>query len=379
MFKTSSQLQKHIQQHNEKYIFQVIIAVVIIAIVLSQVTEYWLDESVIIDNALEREHVKKLFLFGIPTVGVGLLLSGSITNQIAFHQRLSILVVVSIVATIHTLSMSMLSDISIISLIMITLVAKFLIITPIFSLLVYTIYIVQANLMVATFHTDVVLYSNYYFSLVAMFLWLNYLSIDYYKRFVNEYNHEQKKKTWMARAIIQNREIAAKNIMLNCYSYIDEVTGLYNRRYLQEKMTLLNQGDRQLQLGVLLIDIDHFKQINDVYGHSKGDEYLKAVSQALRCVFKRKSDLVARYGGEEIVVMLTEITKSDLEEKARQACAAVRALALKHPLRECVSVSIGGIHTGLDYHSAEHYLDEADACMYQVKSNGRNGYRVESR
>lgn len=372
-------LELHIKKHNGKSIFQVIVAVISISVILSQVTYFWLDESLIIDNEIEKKHVKQLFLFGIPSVGIGLLVAGRYFGQTVVYQKISILVVVSIVATIHTLSISMFSDISIISLILITLVAKVLVFSPAFSMLVYANYVFQANIMVVVFHTDIVLYSNYYFSLTATYIWLNYLSINNYKSFVNDYLHEQKEKSLMARAVLLNREIKAKNVMLNYHAYMDEVTGLYNRRYLQEKMTLLNQGTRQLQLGVLLIDIDHFKQVNDAYGHSKGDEYLKAVSQALRCVFKRKTDLVARYGGEEIVVMLTEITKSDLEEKARQACAAVRALALKHPLREYVSVSIGGIHTGLDYHPAEYYLDEADACMYQVKSNGRNGYCVESR
>ncbi|PSU34772.1 GGDEF domain-containing protein [Photobacterium lutimaris] len=372
-------LELHIKKHNGKSIFQVIVAVISISVILSQVTYLWLDESLIIDNEIEKEHVKQLFLFGIPCVGVSLLVAGRYFGQTVIYQKISILVVVSIVATIHTLSISMFSDISIISLILITLVAKVLVFPPAFSMLVYANYVFQANMMVVIFHTDIVLYSNYYFSLTATYIWLNYLSINSYKSFVNDYLHEQKEKSLMARAVLLNREIKAKNVMLNYHAYIDEVTGLYNRRYLQKKMTLLNQGGNQRQFGVLLIDIDHFKQVNDVYGHSKGDEYLKAVSHALRCVFKRKTDLVARYGGEEIVVMLTEITKRDLEEKARQACAAVRALALKHPLRECVSVSIGGIHAGLDYHSAEHYLDEADACMYQVKSNGRNGYWVESR
>ncbi|MBC7003160.1 GGDEF domain-containing protein [Photobacterium sp. BZF1] len=378
MFYRKTQLEQNIQRHNGKYLFHLIIAIVVISILLSQMTGFWLDESIIIDKEIEREHVKQLFLYGFPVLGLGLLLSGAISGQSAAYQKLSILVMVSIVATIHTLSISMFSDISIISLIMITLVAKLLVFPPSFSMLVYTIYILQANMMVEIFHSGMVLYSNYYFSLAAMYVWLNYISINNYRCYARDYNHEQKKKSWMAKAVIHNREIAAKNIILKGYSYIDEVTGLYNRRYLQEQMTLMNQGSKQLPLGVLLIDIDYFKQVNDVYGHAKGDEYLKKVAQAMRNVFKRKSDVIARYGGEEIVVMLTGISKKDLEDKAKQACEAVTELALKHPQRECVSVSIGGIHTGADIHTAEYYLDEADACMYQVKSSGRNGFLVAS-
>ncbi|MDV5168704.1 GGDEF domain-containing protein [Photobacterium rosenbergii] len=378
MFYRRTELEKNIQQHNGNYLFQVIISVVVISMVLSQMTDFWLDESLIIDKEIERVHVKLLFLYGFPVLGLGLLLSGFFSGQSVVYQKISILVMMSIVATIHTLSISMFSDISIISLMMITLVAKLLVFPPTFSLLVYTIYILQANMMVEIFHSGMVLYADYYFSLGAMYVWLNYISINNYRCYVRDYYHEQKKKSWMAKTVIRNREVAAKNIILNGYSYIDEVTGLHNRRYLQEHMASLNQGTKQQPLGVLLIDIDHFKQVNDVYGHAKGDEYLKQVSQTLRNVFKRKSDVIARYGGEEIVVMLTGISKADLEERARQACEAVRAQALKHPLRDFVSVSIGGIHARAGFHPAEQYLDEADACMYQVKSSGRNGYLVES-
>ena len=378
MFDRNMQLQQHIKQHNGRYLSQAIIAVVVISIILSQVTGYWLDESLIIDKDIERVHVKYLFLYGFPVLGLSLLLLGSFSGQSVVYHKACILMIVSIVATINTLSISMFSDISIISVMMITLIAKLLVFSPLFSLFVYSTYIYQSNMMVEIFHADMVLYANYYFSLAAMFIWLNYISINNYRSFVRDYNHEQKKKSWMATAIIHNREIAAKNVILNGYSYVDEVTGLHNRRYLQQQMALLNQRTFPLPLGVLLIDIDHFKQVNDVYGHVKGDEYLKKVSQAMRNVFKRKSDVIARYGGEEIVVMLTGITQQDLENKAKQACEAVRALALQHPLRECVSVSIGGIYASTDHYPAEHYLDSADNCMYEVKSRGRNGYLVQS-
>ena len=82
-----------------------------------------------------------------------------------------------------------------------------------------------------------------------MYVWLNYISINNYRCYARDYNHEQKKKSWMAKAVIHNREIAAKNIILKGYSYIDEVTGLYNRRYLQEQMTLMNQGSKQFTIG----------------------------------------------------------------------------------------------------------------------------------
>ncbi|AJR08780.1 sensor domain-containing diguanylate cyclase [Photobacterium gaetbulicola] len=371
-------LEQHIKKHNGKSIFQVIIAVISISVILSQVTELWLDESIIIDNEIEKEHVKQLLLLAIPFVGIGLLVAGRFFGKAAIYQKMAILVIVSIVATIHTLSISMFSDISIISLILITLVAKLLIFSPAFSLLVYANYVLQANIMVVVFHSDIVLYSNYYFSLSATYLWLNYLSINNYKCFVNDYLYEQKKKTLMARAVLLNREIEAKNIMLNYHAYIDEVTGLYNRRYLQERMTLLNQDRQSCQLGVLLIDIDHFKQVNDVYGHAIGDTYLKQVSQALRTVFKRQTDVIARYGGEEIVVLLTGPMESGLDILASQACEAVRQLGLQHPRQATLSISTGGVYIEVPTEPVKAYLDIADNCMYKVKSRGRDGYYIES-
>ena len=117
-----------------------------------------------------------MFLYGFPVLGLGLLLSGAISGQSAAYQKLSILVMVSIVATIHTLSISMFSDISIISLIMITLVAKLLVFPPSFSMLVYTIYILQANMMVEIFSLrygvvfKLLLFFSSYVRLVELYL-----------------------------------------------------------------------------------------------------------------------------------------------------------------------------------------------------------------
>lgn len=77
MFDRNMQLQQHIKQHNGRYLSQAIIAVVVISIILSQVTGYWLDESLIIDKDIERVHVKYLFLYGFPVLGLSLLFLGS--------------------------------------------------------------------------------------------------------------------------------------------------------------------------------------------------------------------------------------------------------------------------------------------------------------
>ncbi|MFX7709176.1 diguanylate cyclase, partial [Acinetobacter baumannii] len=83
-------------------------------------------------------------------------------------------------------------------------------------------------------------------------------------------------------------------------------------------------------LSLVLVDVDHFKQYNDTYGHLAGDECLKTVASALQAVSRRPSDLVARYGGEEFVILLPDTGESDASAVAQSACRAVLSLGIPH-------------------------------------------------
>jgi diguanylate cyclase (GGDEF)-like protein len=158
----------------------------------------------------------------------------------------------------------------------------------------------------------------------------------------------------------------------------DKLTGLYNRRYFEERAheEFLRARRYSRPLVLLLGDLDHFKKVNDRYGHAHGDLVLKKVSETLS-LHCRSSDVVARYGGEEFTVLLPETVPGDARKVAERLCAAVRALSFSPPL-ESLEVTIsfglsslaeGGAHTLHDL------IDQADKALYTAKRNGRD--RVE--
>ncbi|BCW95035.1 MAG: GGDEF domain-containing protein [Fimbriimonadales bacterium] len=158
-------------------------------------------------------------------------------------------------------------------------------------------------------------------------------------------------------------------------STTDPLTGLYNRRAFEECLNHTIGLNRLFgyPATMLLIDIDHFKQVNDTYGHAVGDTVLKAVAEQIVRVCKRKSDFAARYGGEEFAVIMRETTLREAQRIAQQLAAQVRqhsiSVADAEPLR--ITVSIGVSELG-DYESAEEWFRRTDTLLYQAKQAGRN-------
>jgi diguanylate cyclase (GGDEF)-like protein/PAS domain S-box-containing protein len=157
----------------------------------------------------------------------------------------------------------------------------------------------------------------------------------------------------------------------------DFLTDLPNPVLLNDRITqaiaLARRYDKQL--AVAFMDLDHFKRINDSLGHAVGDELLQSVALRLKtCV--RSSDAVSRKGGDEFVVLLSEITHA--EDASRIADKIIAAVAAAHQVAGqelLVTTSIGISIYPLDGTDAETLLKSADAAMYQAKKNGRNRYR----
>jgi hemerythrin len=133
-------------------------------------------------------------------------------------------------------------------------------------------------------------------------------------------------------------------------------------------------------LGVLMIDVDHFKRYNDTYGHPAGDACLQAVARAVQQALPRATDLVARYGGEELAVILPDTDIQGTDTVARRVVEAVAALGLPHSTSGAaphVTVSVGAVARVPDNKEAcDRLLAEADAALYRAKEAGRNGWRM---
>jgi len=156
---------------------------------------------------------------------------------------------------------------------------------------------------------------------------------------------------------------------------MDSLTGLYNRRFLDAELQLeLGRSARShAPVGVLLCDVDHFKQVNDEYGHLVGDSVLREVARRLLNAV-RNGDLVARYGGEEFVVLLPGGGKEKLREigeRCRRAFAEA-PFQLPHDQQTLVTISIGGACWPEDADTPRGLVGAADAALYRAKAAGRN-------
>lgn len=156
---------------------------------------------------------------------------------------------------------------------------------------------------------------------------------------------------------------------------LDPLTGVYNRRF---GMARLEEEFRRAQrnrqtLGVLMVDIDHFKQINDQYGHLVGDRILVSVSRRLM-EQTREEDVVVRYGGEEFLILLPGADREDCQRFAERVLERMNRSPVRDGRLEiAITVSIGvTAYPSLPVLAAEELVDEADRALYAAKSDGRD-------
>jgi diguanylate cyclase (GGDEF)-like protein len=154
----------------------------------------------------------------------------------------------------------------------------------------------------------------------------------------------------------------------------DPLTGLLNRAAMERLLEEAEARDpsERAPYCLLMIDIDHFKQINDRHGHLLGDEALRAVGQAVAASI-RKNDVAVRYGGEEILVMLPGTTLADAAEVAHRICVTVAAS--QFPFKLTVSVGVAAGDPTVD--RPEQTFDRADQALYRAKARGRDRIAVD--
>lgn len=182
-------------------------------------------------------------------------------------------------------------------------------------------------------------------------------------------------RTQIRRKRFQERLRSTYEISLSM-ALTDSLTGLYNRRYLEVHLEkLLDSNARSKKaLGVIMMDIDHFKAVNDTHGHKVGDEVLKVFADRLKKNL-RSFDLVARLGGEEFVAILPDVSP----ERAYMVAERLRRAIAEDPI-PCsveggtldVTTSVGGAIIQNGGHEIAALLERADKALYEAKNNGRN-------
>ncbi|MBK9584544.1 MAG: PleD family two-component system response regulator [Alphaproteobacteria bacterium] len=198
---------------------------------------------------------------------------------------------------------------------------------------------------------------------------------DYIMRPLDKNELLARVRTQIRRKRFQERLRSTYEISLNM-ALTDSLTGLYNRRYFEvhlEKLLQKNLASRKA-MAVIMLDIDHFKSVNDTYGHNVGDEVLKTFGDRLTGSL-RSFDLVARLGGEEFVVLLPDISK----ERAYLVAERLRRSIAERPF-PCnveggflkVTASLGAAVIEHGGHQIHEVLDRADKCLYEAKRGGRN-------
>lgn len=221
-------------------------------------------------------------------------------------------------------------------------------------------------------------------------LTLNFLLIDRLRRFAKQLVELAKKSTWNTRIDIKGDDelgLVATNVNkllaliesqvagLNALSMTDALTGLANRRAFD--IRLAQEYSREQRngkpLALLVLDVDHFKQYNDHYGHPAGDAVLQALADILRRSKGRISDLAVRLGGEEFGILLPESDIKGAKIVANHIHRLLREANIAHtasPVDTRVTVSIG---IAIAHEEAiEEFVQRADQALYQAKRQGRN-------
>ncbi|WP_287595860.1 diguanylate cyclase [Thermomonas sp.] len=211
-------------------------------------------------------------------------------------------------------------------------------------------------------------------------VWLGYLGL----------RHRYARQRMVLEQLVQERtrDLQAANARLKEISFTDPLTGLHNRRYLTQQIPVdlsFYQRDPDYREGrealvIALLDVDHFKVINDTWGHAAGDRVLEQLGQLLG-ELKRSGDYVARWGGEEFLLVLRPLARGSVASIGERLCSRIAAhrFDLGNGAEHRLTVSVGLVECPLfrdhpDLLGWEQLVTLADRAMYAVKNSGRNGW-----
>ncbi len=206
-------------------------------------------------------------------------------------------------------------------------------------------------------------------------------SLKHY-RLYSEQKSEDSRRSFLATLRLRSELAQEKtqNLFLLAAAETDSLTGIANRLKMNAVVDELFEmaNKEQKHLGVEMMDVDYFKEVNDTYGHSKGDELLVSLANVLKNITDNKI-FVARYGGDEFVVFYYDMTDAEIIEKAEMIKASIKKASSKLGLQD-VSVSQGIVnHVPRPLNRAWDYLNAADLTLYFVKNHGKDNVRLVHR
>jgi diguanylate cyclase (GGDEF)-like protein len=202
-------------------------------------------------------------------------------------------------------------------------------------------------------------------------------SLQLFSSAPNGFNKEDAQLLWILSLVAENlltREYANEGLLR--FAFTDYLTGLRTRGYFEQQLELeFKRAERKQQkFALLMIDIDHFKQVNDTFGHHVGDQLLRDVTSILMKDM-REVDTVARYGGEEFVIILPETTQTGavyVAQRLRRAVEQAKFFAGSPHAVQRLTISIGVAVYDTDAQFKRDLIEFADAALYAAKHEGRN-------
>lgn len=207
----------------------------------------------------------------------------------------------------------------------------------------------------------------------------NELSISPIKNDVGEVTHHIGIQKDVTEAVVAGIKAKEKRDNLERMSYIDPLTKVYNRRTYEKRIKREIEYARisRKVLCFLMIDIDGFKQYNDIYGHERGDVALTNVAQKIASLLPNKDTIVARLGGEEFAVILPNTDLDTAQVLAQSMINGVKDMNIEHEYSEFDQVLTISIGIASTQHGVRGLMSRADQAMYLAKRNGRNRYCVD--
>ncbi len=375
-----SDFDAYVAEHNKKQLMFWLPLLALFLLSLGVLMPLWQERSFLLTNDDARSFFHFYMVYVLPIV---FLLARFIITKLPANNTnnlFCLFMVSNLLVLLHAGMITLSITLSPLSVILVTAMAKMMILRVREIIYIWGSGLVIGFIMVDFLQDASIISLHLYVSVSIMLIWVLYLGNDHYTAKLQTFIYD--KEQWKAKKQItlQVMELEAQKMQLQQLIGKDSLTGIFNRGYFDQHLRIeIKRTTRSsAPLGLLVVDIDYFKMVNDQLGHHTGDLYLTKVAKALEKVAKRPTDIVARYGGEEFVLLLPDTDRKGLEVVSKQILDRIHELDIPHPIQSRLTVSIGGCE--FDSHTMDRvsFFERADQALYRVKSGGRNDVFIAS-